>query len=71
MISPDMSIERGSERAGFLISPPMTGPNSRPANANVMVAKNVRVGWFFKLKVADPAELDGLMDETAYQAILD
>ena len=25
-------------------------------------------GWFFKLKLADPAELDGLMDEPAYRA---
>ena len=24
-------------------------------------------GWFFKLKLADPAELDGLMDEPAYR----
>lgn len=24
-------------------------------------------GWFFKLKLADPAELDGLMDEAAYR----
>ena len=24
-------------------------------------------GWFFKLEVADPAELEGLMDETAYR----
>ncbi|WP_114228174.1 MULTISPECIES: glycine cleavage system protein GcvH [Sphingomonas] len=24
-------------------------------------------GWFFKLKLADPAELDGLMDESAYR----
>jgi glycine cleavage system H protein len=24
-------------------------------------------GWFFKLKLSDPAELDGLMDETAYR----
>jgi glycine cleavage system H protein len=24
--------------------------------------------WFFKLKVADRAELDGLMDKTAYEA---
>ncbi|WP_414899503.1 glycine cleavage system protein GcvH [Sphingomonas flavalba] len=27
-------------------------------------------GWFFKLKLADPAELDGLMDEAAYQAFI-
>jgi glycine cleavage system H protein len=25
-------------------------------------------GWFFKMKVADAKELDGLMDETAYSA---
>ena len=24
-------------------------------------------GWFFKLKLADPGELDGLMDEAAYR----
>jgi glycine cleavage system H protein len=26
--------------------------------------------WFFKLRVADPAELDGLMDRTAYEALV-
>ena len=24
-------------------------------------------GWFFRIKVADPSELDGMMDESAYQ----
>ena len=24
-------------------------------------------GWFFKLEVTDPSELEGLMDETAYR----
>lgn len=28
-------------------------------------------GWFFKLTLADPAELDGLMDKAAYQAFLE
>jgi len=27
-------------------------------------------GWFFKVKLANPAELDGLMDVTAYDALL-
>jgi len=27
-------------------------------------------GWFFKLKLADPGQLDGLMDEAAYQALV-
>ncbi|MDP2800757.1 MAG: glycine cleavage system protein GcvH [Phreatobacter sp.] len=27
-------------------------------------------GWFFKVKIANPAELDELMDEAAYKAFL-
>jgi glycine cleavage system H protein len=27
-------------------------------------------GWFMKLRLADPKELDGLLDETAYQAFV-
>lgn len=27
-------------------------------------------GWFFRLDLADPAELDGLMDEAAYEGFL-
>ena len=27
-------------------------------------------GWFFKLKLSNPGELDGLMDEAAYQEFL-
>ncbi len=27
-------------------------------------------GWFLKLKVSDPSELDGLMDEAAYKTYL-
>jgi glycine cleavage system H protein len=27
-------------------------------------------GWFIKIKLANPAELDGLMDEAAYQALI-
>ena len=28
-------------------------------------------GWFFTMKLSDPSELDGLMDETAYKAYCD
>jgi glycine cleavage system H protein len=28
-------------------------------------------GWFFKIKIADPSELDGLMDEAAYKAYVE
>ncbi|MBW8744227.1 MAG: glycine cleavage system protein GcvH [Sphingomonas sp.] len=27
-------------------------------------------GWFFKLTLSDPGELEGLMDETAYKAFV-
>jgi len=27
-------------------------------------------GWFFKLRISDPSELDGLMDADAYRAFL-
>src|ERR1017187_623555 len=27
-------------------------------------------GWFFKLKLANPAQVDALLDEAAYQALL-
>ncbi len=27
-------------------------------------------GWFFKLRIADTSELDGLMDEAAYKAFV-
>jgi glycine cleavage system H protein len=27
-------------------------------------------GWFFKMTLADPAELEGLMDEAAYRAYI-
>ena len=27
-------------------------------------------GWFFRLRLADPSQLDGLMDEAAYQTFV-
>jgi glycine cleavage system H protein len=38
-----------------------------PALANT---DPLAAGWFFKVKVADAAELDGLMDAPAYDALL-
>ncbi|MFV0643834.1 MAG: glycine cleavage system protein GcvH [Sphingomonadaceae bacterium] len=28
-------------------------------------------GWFFRLRIADPSELEGLMDEAAYKAFIE
>ena len=38
-----------------------------PAKVN---ADPMGEGWFFKIALADPKELDGLMDEAAYQAFV-
>ncbi len=38
-----------------------------PARVN---ADPLGAGWFFKLKLSDPNELDALLDEAAYQAYL-
>ncbi len=39
-----------------------------PAKVN---AEPTGAGWFLKLRVRDPSELDGLMDETAYAAYVE
>lgn len=38
-----------------------------PALAN---SDPLGAGWFFKVKLSNPAEMDGLLDETAYGALL-
>ena len=38
-----------------------------PAQVN---ADAMGEGWFIKLRLADPKELDGLMDEASYQAFV-
>jgi len=38
-----------------------------PALAN---SDPLKAGWFFKVKLSNPAQLDALMDETAYDALL-
>lgn len=38
-----------------------------PAKAN---ADAMGDGWFFKIRIADPAELDALLDEAGYQELV-
>jgi glycine cleavage system H protein len=38
-----------------------------PALANT---DPLKAGWFFKIKLSNPAQLDALMDSTAYDALL-
>jgi glycine cleavage system H protein len=45
--------------------------NAALANQPALVNEDAEgKAWFFKLRVADPAELDGLMDRTAYEAFV-
>ncbi|UAK26402.1 glycine cleavage system protein GcvH [Sphingomonas nostoxanthinifaciens] len=54
------------------VSGAVTGSNDalvdEPALANTAPETD---GWFFKLTLSDPSELDGLMDEAAYKAFVD
>ena len=36
------------------------------ADPSLANADPLGAGWFFKVKLSDPSQLDGLMDETAY-----
>jgi glycine cleavage system H protein len=51
------------------ISGEVTEGNSKVADDPSIVNSDPEgEGWFFKLKLDDPGELDGLMDEAAYRA---
>lgn len=41
--------------------------NEEPGKVN---ADPMGAGWFFKIKIADVGELDGLLDEAAYKALV-
>ncbi len=75
---PGRKVERGGEaavvesaKAASEVYAPATGEVvavneaivADPAKVN---ADPMGEGWFVKLRLADPAELDGLMDEAAY-----
>ena len=53
------------------VSGEVTEGNSAVADDPALVNSDPEgEGWFFKLKLSDPGELDGLMDEAAYQEFL-
>ena len=64
-----------SVKAASDIYAPVSGEvaDSNPALADApgdVNAEPMGKGWFFKLKLADKGELDGLMDEAAYDAFV-
>lgn len=53
------------------VSGTVTAVNERiVAEPGLVNADPMGEGWFFTLDLADPAEIDGLMDEAAYKALL-
>jgi glycine cleavage system H protein len=54
------------------VSGEVTGANAALADDPAKVNSDpMGEGWFFKLKLADAKELDGLMDEAAYQKLVE
>ena len=54
------------------VSGEVTAVNAALAGApDTVNAEPQGAGWFAKLKLADPAELDGLMDQAAYDAFVE
>ena len=54
------------------VSGEVTAVNAALANEPTKInADPMGEGWFFKLKLEDATELDGLMDEAAYQRLIE
>lgn len=49
----------------------VTAANAELADAPEKINVDAYAAWLFKMKLADPAELGGLLDAAAYQAIAD
>ncbi len=76
-------VEQGKEmavvesvKAASEVYAPLTGEvvevNSALTDAPATVNEDaLGKGWFVKLKVADPSQLNGMLDETAYKALCD
>jgi glycine cleavage system H protein len=49
----------------------VTEPNAALEGEPALVNSDPEgAGWFFRMRLSDPSELDGLMDADAYQALL-
>lgn len=70
----DMAVVESVKTAGEIKAPvsgTVTEINERLANEPEIVNSDpLGEGWFFRMKVTDPAELDACMDESAYDEYL-
>lgn len=65
-----------SVKAAFEVYAPIGGEvvETNPAivaNPSLVNSDPMGAGWFFKLRLANPSEVDALLDEAAYKALLD
>jgi len=65
-----------SVKAAFEVYAPIGGEvvEANPAivaNPSLVNSDPMGAGWFFKLRLANPSEVDALLDEAAYKALLD
>ena len=70
-----VSVVESVKAASDIYSPAsgaVTEGNAALADAPAKVNEDpMGSGWFFKLKLSNPSELDGLMDQAAYEAYLE
>ena len=76
-------VEKGKEaavvesvKAASDVYAPVTGEvteanSALEADPSLVNTSPEQDGWFFKLTLADPSELEGLMDEAAYKAFVE
>lgn len=79
---PGRTVEKGKEAAVVEsvktaadvyspVSGTVTDVNTALADNPALVNESAEgQGWFYRLTLADPSELEGLMDQAAYQAFL-
>ncbi|MFO1075350.1 MAG: glycine cleavage system protein GcvH [Geminicoccaceae bacterium] len=64
------SVKAASEVYAPIGGEVIEGNSELEANPALVNESAEGEGWFFKLRLSDPAELEGLMDAEAYQAFL-
>ncbi len=65
------SVKAASEVYAPISGMVLEGNAALEADPELVNSSPEEEGWFFKLSIADKAELDGLMDAAAYKAFCD
>ncbi len=60
------SVKAASEVYAPVSGTVIEGNTALPDSPETVNSDPLGKGWFFKVKLSDPKELDGLMDQTAY-----